>query len=584
MRIANNIMAMNTHRFYTGNNNAVSKSAEKLSSGYKINRAGDDAAGLAISEKMRAQIRGLSMAKKNSQDAVSMVQTAEGALQGIHSMLQRMNQLAVQSATGTNDLKAENGVDRAALQQEFKNLMDEIDQVAETTTFNNMRILAGKYGSANAVAAPTSFTSTIPGLEGGAGGNVTQGTATMKGDVTAPVAANSVKGTPSMTITKETLKAATDIAGGTSDATDGAYTAAVSGDGKSIEIKFNGNVIGSADIQALDDSVGQEIDFGALGKVTVDGDAAGNAVTGTDVAAMLNTALNSVTADYKAAAADDAGAADANFEADTANAKKAQTQDVTVAGTDFTQANIADVTAIKGTTITFGDISVDLSKLAINDNDATADVKTAIDAAIKAAVDTHNADGAKGTADFNKYENVSAAYDNGKITVTYDETPMKAKENTTPATGAGLKIQTGAEEGQMLSIKIDAMNTVGLGLALGTTDVTTGKTTRQADGKGEYNIGTQAGAAAAITATRNAINAVSTQRAELGAMQNRLEYKIDNLANTAENLSAAESRIRDVDIAEEMTQFTKNNILSQAATAMLAQANSLPQNVLSLLR
>ena len=129
MRIQNNIMAMNTHRFYTANNNAVSKSAEKLSSGYRVNRAGDDAAGLAISEKMRAEIRGLSMASKNSQDGVSMVQTAEGALQEVHSMLQRMNELAVQSASGTNDT----GVDRAALQQEFKNLQDEIDQIASAT-------------------------------------------------------------------------------------------------------------------------------------------------------------------------------------------------------------------------------------------------------------------------------------------------------------------------------------------------------------------------------------------------------------------------------------------------------------------
>ena len=126
MRIQNNIMALNTHRFYTNNNNAVSKSAEKLSSGYKINRAGDDAAGLAISEKMRREIRGLSMASKNAQDGVSMVQTAEGALQEVHSMLQRMSEIAVQAASDSND----DAVDRPSLDAEFQQLIKEIDQIA----------------------------------------------------------------------------------------------------------------------------------------------------------------------------------------------------------------------------------------------------------------------------------------------------------------------------------------------------------------------------------------------------------------------------------------------------------------------
>ena len=147
MRIANNIMAMNTHRQYTINNDNVAKSSEKLSSGYRINRAGDDAAGLAISEKMRAQVRGLNMAAKNSQDAISLVQTAEGALQEVHSMLQRMNELAVQSSTGTNE-----SFDRSAIAAEFDQLKDEIDQISSQTTFNNMNILDGSLGGSRNAA------------------------------------------------------------------------------------------------------------------------------------------------------------------------------------------------------------------------------------------------------------------------------------------------------------------------------------------------------------------------------------------------------------------------------------------------
>ncbi|EXX90919.1 flagellin N-terminal helical domain-containing protein, partial [Paenibacillus darwinianus] len=142
MRINNNISALNTYRSLTANNGAVSKSLEKLSSGLRINRAGDDAAGLAISEKMRGQIRGLDMAQKNSQDAISLIQTAEGALNETHSILQRMRELAVQSSNGTNT-----NADRAELQKEVKALSTEIDRVANTTEFNTQKVLNGTFTS-----------------------------------------------------------------------------------------------------------------------------------------------------------------------------------------------------------------------------------------------------------------------------------------------------------------------------------------------------------------------------------------------------------------------------------------------------
>jgi flagellin len=149
MRINNNIMAMNTHRQYAVNNDNMAKATEKLSSGLRINRAGDDAAGLAISEKMRAQIRGLNMASKNSQDAISLVQTAEGALTETHSILQRMNELATQSASDTN----QDDVDRDALQAEFTALRSEIDDIAEKTSFNGKKLLDGTFGTSVSIAA-----------------------------------------------------------------------------------------------------------------------------------------------------------------------------------------------------------------------------------------------------------------------------------------------------------------------------------------------------------------------------------------------------------------------------------------------
>ncbi len=276
MRINNNLMSMNTYRQYSINTTNAATSTEKLSSGFRINRAGDDAAGLAISEKMRAQIRGLNMASKNSQDAISLVQTAEGALNETHSILQRMRELAVQASSDTNQDTAA-GVDREALDAEFQQLKLEIDDIATKTAFNGKTLLNGTYAT------------------------------------------------------------------------------------------------------------------------------------------------------------------------------------------------------------------------------------------------------------------------------------------------TGLVIQTGADAGQTLSITIADMRAAALVLTAA-------------------DLSVQTGASTAITTVNTAINTVSTARSGLGAIQNRLQHKINNLDTSSENLSAAESRIRDLDMAKEMTNYTKNNILVQAATAMLAQANSAPQGVLQLLQ
>ncbi len=375
MRINNNIMAMNTHRQYATNNNKVAKSTERLSSGLKINRAGDDAAGLAISEKMRAQIRGLNMASKNSEDAISLVQTAEGALTETHSILQRMNELSVQSASDTNE-----NIDRNALQDEFDALRSEIDDIATKTTFNNKKLLDGTFG----------------------------------------------------------------------------YT------------------------YSIDTSPASDVYEGVLGvtNIAIEGFSAGNAIAFTALGGNITATLGSDNT-YTATVTDAAGSGSYTFSLQNAAGD--------VAGT---------VTIQKGSGYAAGALVGDLA-----------------------------------------------------FTVS----------------GTSASVQTGANEGETLSISILDMSVDGLGI----------------DGA---SISTQAGAAQAITTVQGAINQVSSTRSKLGAIQNRLEHKINNLDTSAENLQAAESRIRDIDMAQQMTEFTTQNILVQAATAMLAQANSAPQNVLSLLK
>ena len=383
MRINNNIMALNTHRQYSINNSNAAKSTEKLSSGYRINRAGDDAAGLAISEKMRAQIRGLDMASKNSNDAISLVQTAEGALTETHSILQRMRELATQSASDTND----DGVDRAALDAEFQALSDEIDDIASKTAFNGKKLLDGNFGT----------------------------------------------------------------------------TAAIDG----------GDIVLSTEAAPT-----------VFDSFSAEGFAAGTyTVTFTD---------------------DTAGAYNIDLDSSTAGVGT----DVTITAGAVTEAGAQTI-----------------------------------------------------SLDFGDGRKISLTMNSGATAASLD-----GQDLTFTVSGTAAKIQTGANMGDSLEIAISSMSAEDLGIA------------------DSVNISSQANASSAIDTVNDAINKVSTQRAKLGAYQNRLEHKINNLDTSSENLQAAESRIRDLDMAKEMTTYTKNNILTQAATAMLAQANQAPQNVLTLLR
>ena len=395
MVVQHNMQAANANRMLNVTTSAQSKSTEKLSSGYKINRAADDAAGLSISEKMRKQIKGLDRASTNAQDGVSCVQTAEGALTEVHSMLQRMNELAVQSSNGT--LSED---DRNNIQDEVDQLVTEIDRVSETTKFNETYLL--------------------------------------KGDENKTKITNTVYSSPQMGLVKDAMAAGSTLEVKTPmDAT-----------GKTVYTFKSGLAVGSS----------------WAGKKVID-----------------DTAK--------------AGAGDIKL----ADAKKAELA-----------AMNSVITSYKD------DMGVNAVTLNEGDNDVTSTSKT----------------------------------------FTYND-----------SLNISLHVGADSSDDNKISMQIDSMNSDFLGIK---GLKVSGKTYLQATGS--------------IDTISDAISKVSKQRSSLGAVQNRLEHTINNLDNVSENTTSAESRIRDTDMAKEMVNYSKNNILAQAGQSMLAQANQSNQGVLSLLQ
>jgi flagellin len=454
MVINHNLSALNTFNQLNKNSNLMNSSLEKLSSGYRINSAADDAAGLSISEKMRAQIRGLNKASDNSQTAISLIQTAEGGLEETDSILQRMRELATQAANGTNS-----DSELANIQDEISALTEAIDEIGNDTQFNNKNLLNGALGIAATVTGDS------------AAYKVKGGTADTK-------AGNMV------TLTSATAATAASIATTTTYASASATLTAAS------KITVNGVAFSfeaGASVQNVLDAVNK----------------AGIGVTATlDTNGKINFTSNEV------------GSA-------------AQIK-VDVAGTgDF--AGLA-----AGTT-------------------AGTDASIAIDAASAAAAGSYIAKG-----------NTITITSGTLKGLTFDVTQSTTTASTiTVDTNGSLTFQIGANEGQTMGLGISDMRAAALGVDA--VDVTKN-------------------AASAITTVEKAIEAVSAQRSKLGAAQNRLESTINNLSTTSENLTSAESLIRDVDMASEMANYTKLSTITQAATAMLAQANQQPQQVLKLLQ
>ena len=456
MVVQHNLQAMNANRMLNITTGSQSKSAEKLSSGYRINRAADDAAGLSISEKMRKQIRGLDQASTNAEDGVSSVQTAEGALTEVHSMLQRMNQLAVQSANGTNS-----ETDRKAIQDEIDQLTKEIDRVSETTKFNETYLLKGD------------------------GTETVKETVNVQAAAAVPVKASYVAGKG---VDKVQLL-----------------------QGKAVPKWYaKGSTTALTAEEVLD-----KLEFDTAGKVVLK--------KGVELFTQPANTTNQFGAQLEASKVD-----------------ATAVQDL------YGKGSSKLATADDGTGL------IDDDKLAAQFN---------TDGSMKGKLYAQN--------DAGQWTEVGAEQISKFVDVTpgKDEVQAGTKEVTKEVTKAlELNLHVGADSNDTnkINLKIDSMSSKNIGV----------------DG---LKVDTEENATNAIDTISAAIQKVSDQRSALGAVQNRLEHTIANLDNVVENTTSAESRIRDVDMAEEMVEYSKNNILAQAGQSMLAQANQATQGVLSLL-
>ena len=485
MVVQHNMQAMNASRMLNITANNQAKSTEKLSSGYRINRAADDAAGLSISEKMRKQIRGLDQASTNAQDGVSAVQTAEGALTEVHSMLQRMNELAVQASNGTNSES-----DRSSIQDEINQLTTEIDRVAETTKFNETYLLKGDYGTKT-----IQIKAHDAGLDGTLTQNTTKATFTVKalaqGDTYTIGGTKYTIGVQGATTADQIENAKTIL-----NATNLSNGEVIKIDGKSFTIASTTNVNTS------------EITAAAISKFASNG-------------STIEYNGKSVTLFNDQAANGPSSGVDSK-DATLITAAKAYEL---IANELRTASSIGADSVIASPTVKFGN----------------TDVTTAAPA-------TTNV--------------MPSAAENVNVTFTMTKGTAEVQKDLS----FNLHVGSDADMTNKIGVTIEDMSSASLGIQ--------GLNVSDATGKA---------ATYAIDAIADAVSKVSSQRSSLGAIQNRLEHTIANVDNVVENTNAAESRIRDTDMADEMVTYSKNNILAQAGQAMLAQANQATQGVLSIL-
>ncbi len=462
MVVQHNLTAMNSNRMLGITQSSQAKSTEKLSSVYKINRAADDAAGLSISEKMRKQIRGLTQASLNAEDGISAVQTAEGALTEVHDMLQRMNELAVKAANGTNSVD-----DREYIQNEIDQLVTEIDRVSQTTKFNETYLL--------------------------------------QGDAAGKVTTSSVKEEDAITVVDTT--------------------------GASYDTKIKATIAEGSDLTA-----------GAvtLGKVTAEAD---NGSLDTDaLSGALKTELD-----------------------------KAKGGDATV---DLTYAAGEGGAPDKWSLSEVSYTAEQLKEMGLNVSGVTTDVKItkSFEISDKLPAGVTVDDAAKQLENVAIGQEIKATLTATRNAANVNEISIQAYDPTYVPKALELDLQVGADTTpeNKIELKITSMSANSLGLV-------------DENGRLLVNGDDSTNADAAVNTIAQAIQKVSTQRSALGAVQNRLAHTINNLDNVVENTTAAESQIRDTDMATEMVKYSNNNILAQAGQSMLAQANQANQGVLSLL-
>ena len=659
MVVQHNMQAANANRMLGVTTSAQSKSTEKLSSGYKINRAADDAAGLSISEKMRKQIRGLDKASSNAQDGVSAVQTAEGALTEVHSMLQRMNELATQAANGTNS-----DTDRSSIQDEIDQLTTEIDRVSETTKFNETYLLKGNVDG-------TSSDVKVAAHDAGLAGKLTdKGNGTTVFNLDKELA-NGDK----VTIAGKQYTIGTTGKGSVADpdtlnnSTEGyaqsnvtaSFADKVLSAGDSVT--YGGKIYTATDKIALSDANlgnGDKFKVGEV-EITIDAAATDFALDTTDPtkakigAAKVSDYINAALADGKQVTATSfkpnvsaAGAAPATAgaaitsgvqivskledgEVSVAKTTNKKALELVAAGTNTAQTGTGkgfkagDSVTVGGVTTTATEATPETAKKTYEDINAlatdgskTVKIGSGVDAKTYTVVDEKDEDA--GAFKVSK-DTVLSMIKNGN-TVDIDGAGAKTVIGDIGSTGTDGDVITAKQAYAKMADELQKASSIGTDTAAKVTNDGKGKFTIQqgtvsvkdslsfslhvgadadmtnkitvdvesmsAAGLGikGLNVNDDNGTAAtyAIDSIADAISKVSAQRSALGAVQNRLEHTIDNLDNVSENTSSAESRIRDTDMAKEMVNYSKNNILAQAGQSMLAQANQSNQGVLSLLQ
>ena len=559
MRIQHNIMAMNAYRNYTNNTSALSSNLEKLSSGYKINRAGDDAAGLAISEKMRAQITGLDVAQKNAKDGISLVQTAEGALTEVHDMLNRMVELANQSANGTYD----NETDRDNLQKEMDQLKSEIDRIADSANFNGIKLLDGSLDA--------------EGTGGGADITVNFGSVT-------PYEAGISNANPEFSVSLDGLEVVAK--GATASATKANVKITINVGSATISLTKASAAVGSAvsSWALAASSASRNITLGGLKykyslssgtlKFTL---ATGETLSASDT---LNPAFDvSVTA-----------GSNANITSDLINKGTQVINEGVLSSADKPATATFEVTKdmlADGATIKIGDqtFTIDYSKSKAEATGVTIGVKDLLDE----NGNLDNGDISEVLSRITKAGSGNKVFtigNNGKNQIT-----LQSKTDYTDVASQAANLDTADEVKAQVAVNAPTQAGKALTLQIGDTSDSYNKLTVSVQdmhtdslGIDDISIATQEAAQTAVDRIKAAINTVSSVRGTLGATQNRLDHTINNLSVMEENIQDAESTIRDTDVAEEMMAYTKNNILVQSAQAMLAQANQVPQGVLQLLQ
>jgi len=488
MRINHNIPALKTNNILGKNNTAMERSLERLSSGYRINRAADDAAGLAISQKMKTQIAGLNQASRNASDGISVIQTAEGALIEVEEMLQRMRELSVQAANGTST-----DDDRMQLQAEVEQLKDEINRISETTEFNTKKLLDGTLDRRSYSSDPSVELISLSDA----------------------VNVRDYKFRPTKEATQAVL-VSNKMTGRSVPDDKEEYTLTINNQDITIPKDADLNTI-LTNLNDVCGNMGIQVAYTDGSKDDTEAGVGGYRVVDPATAAASPTSYSLVFA------TDDYGTnAELEIYADQAlsNLLGISAEGGEVSGEDCA---IELVRTDEGGFTNTSTISIDGDYVTVRDRD-----------------------------DFEMVFKVDGGAVGSEVTVTVlDAGPMT--------------LQIGANEGQTMEVRIPRVDVVTLNIETA-------------------NIGTQEGAMEAITLFNDAINEVSAVRAKLGAYQNRLDHAINSLDVSAENLTEALSRIEDTDMAGEMATYTQYQVLTQAATSMLAQANERPQNILNLLQ